>query len=274
MWEPAITKIPSARNSAATCGAPLGSRCTSCGAVLVPDASFCTSCGVRVPAGAGEPGAIRRAGTATVSSSEGERRRLTVMFCDLADSTAMSLRLDPETFSEIVDTYYGLCGRAIRRCNGFVANYIGDGLLALFGYPEAGERTSEHAVTAALEIQSAIANLNRAGGAHGVMISSRVGLHHGLVVVTEVGTPERRETHVLGDAVNLAARVPDFRGRRLGRRHRGTDDEDRGLVRVACARRPAAQGRDGADAPLSSGRPGRSRGGTGWAGRAVHLSTA
>ena len=176
------------------------------------DATFCTSCGARVPVGVGELGTVLRQGAAPVSSREGERRRLTVMFCDLADSTAMSARLDPETFSEVVDTFYGLCGRAIRRCNGFVANYIGDGLLALFGYPEAGERTSEHAVTAALEIQSAIADLNRAGGAQGVEISARVGVHHGLVVVTEVGTPERRETHVLGDAVNLTSRVQAFAG--------------------------------------------------------------
>jgi class 3 adenylate cyclase len=203
---------PVGANFCATCGAPLASRCISCGAVLVPDASFCTSCGVRVPSEAGEPRTSRHLGAGAVSPSEGERRRLTIMFCDLADSTAMSLRLDPETFSEIVDTYYHLCGSAIRRCNGFVANYIGDGLLALFGYPEAGERTSVHAVTAALEIQRAIADLNRVGGAHGVLLSSRVGLHHGLVVVTEVGTPERRETHVLGDAVNVTARVQTFAG--------------------------------------------------------------
>jgi hypothetical protein len=124
---------PVGANFCATCGAPLGARCTSCGGALVRDATFCTSCGARVPVGVGEPGTFRRQGAAAVASREGERRRLTVMFCDLADSTAMAARLDPETFSEVVDAYYGLCGRAIRRCNGFVANYIGDGLLALFG---------------------------------------------------------------------------------------------------------------------------------------------
>jgi class 3 adenylate cyclase len=192
---------PAGARFCGTCGAALGRACVSCGTLLLPDASFCMSCGVAVapsvPGGAAAPAV----------GSEGERRRLTVMFCDLADSTKLAARLDPEVFGEVVDTYYQLCGDAIRQYNGFVANYLGDGLLALFGYPEAAETTAEDAVEAALEIQRSMRALNRAGGARGVEISARIGVHSGLVVVTEIGTPERRETHVLGDAVHVAARV-------------------------------------------------------------------
>ena len=129
------------------------------------------------------------------------------MFCDLIDSTKLAAQLDAEVYSELIDTYYQVCGDAISRYDGFVSQYLGDGVLAFFGYPEAGETTAENAVAAALEISSDLSDLNRAGGAGGVAITARIGLHSGLVVITEVGASDRRETHVLGDAVNVAARV-------------------------------------------------------------------
>ena len=129
------------------------------------------------------------------------------MFCDLADSTQISGRLDPETFSELVDTFYQVCGEAISRRNGFVANYLGDGLLALFGYPEAGETSAQDAIAAGLDIQVALRDLDSRGGISGEDVSARIGIHSGLVVVKEVGAPGRRETHVLGDVVNITARV-------------------------------------------------------------------
>ncbi len=129
------------------------------------------------------------------------------MFCDLADSTQISGRLDPETFSELVDTFYQVCGEAISRRNGFVANYLGDGLLALFGYPEAGETSAQDAIATGLDIQVALRDLDSRGGISGEDVSARIGIHSGLVVVKEVGAPGRRETHVLGDVVNITARV-------------------------------------------------------------------
>ena len=129
------------------------------------------------------------------------------MFCDLANSTQISGHLDPETFSELVDTFYQVCGEAISRRNGFVANYMGDGLLALFGYPEAGETSARDAIAAGLDIQVALRDLDSRGGINGEDVSARIGIHSGLVVVREVGAPERRETHVLGDVVNVTARV-------------------------------------------------------------------
>jgi class 3 adenylate cyclase len=129
------------------------------------------------------------------------------MFCDLANSTQIGGRLDPETFSELVDTFYQVCGEAILRRNGFVANYLGDGLLALFGYPEAGETSARDAIATGLDIQVALRDLDSRGGISGEDVSARIGIHSGLVVVKEVGGPGRRETHVLGDVVNIAARV-------------------------------------------------------------------
>src|SRR6201999_370066 len=98
---------------------------------------------------------------------EGERRRVTVMFCDLANSTEIGGRLDPEAFSELVDTFYQICGAAISRQNGFVANYLGDGVLALFGYPEAGETSARDAIATGLDIQAAIRDLNARGDISG-----------------------------------------------------------------------------------------------------------
>jgi class 3 adenylate cyclase/tetratricopeptide (TPR) repeat protein len=190
--------LPGAR-FCATCGVALGPNCHQCGEPVSVRAAFCTSCGARVSAP--EPSAEERMGL------EGERRRVTVMFCDLADSTEISRRLDPETFSELVDTFYHVCGEAISRRNGFVANYMGDGLLALFGYPEAAETSARDAIATGLDIQVALRDLDSRGGISGEDVSARIGIHTGLVVVTEVGAPERRETHVLGDVVNITSRV-------------------------------------------------------------------
>src|SRR5262249_40614340 len=171
----------------ATCGVALGPSCPHCGEALSGRAAFCTSCGARVSAPG--PSAGERNISAPMESAprgwstnpsvelEGERRRVTVMFCDLADSTQISSRLDPETFSELVDTFYQVCGEAISRRNGFVANYLGDGLLALFGYPEAGETTAQDAIATGLDIQVALRDLDSRGGISGEDVSARIGIH-------------------------------------------------------------------------------------------------
>ena len=198
----------------ATCGTAIGRDCESCGASLTDGAAFCTSCGAPASDASLEPSVVskRFPPDAAPAPSDGfsvplvgERRRLTVMFCDLVGSTSIAAQLDPEVYGELMDTYYQVCGDVIRRYKGFVSQYLGDGILALFGYPEAGETTAEDAVDASLEI---LRDLNdRHVGTSGIKMTARVGVHSGLVVVTEVGAPDRRETHVLGDAVNVAARV-------------------------------------------------------------------
>jgi class 3 adenylate cyclase/predicted ATPase len=134
-----------------------------------------------------------------------ERRHLTVMFCDLAGSTALSARLDPEDMREVIRAYQDACSGAIARYDGFVAKFMGDGILAYFGYPRAHEDEAERAARAGLEIAAAIAKLEtRARDA----LQVRIGIATGLVVVGDlVGEGSAREQAVVGDAPNLAARL-------------------------------------------------------------------
>jgi class 3 adenylate cyclase len=134
-----------------------------------------------------------------------ERRQLTVMFCDLVGSTAMSARLDPEDMREIIGSYHRCCATSIERNGGFVAKYIGDGVRAYFGYPQAHEHDAERAVQAGLAIVEAAPRLVTDAGSP---LRVRVGIATGLVVVGDlVGSGEAQERGVVGDTPNLAARL-------------------------------------------------------------------
>ena len=134
-----------------------------------------------------------------------ERRQLTVMFCDLVGSTAMSARLDPEDMREIIGAYHQCCADLIERNGGFVAKYMGDGVLAYFGYPQAHEHDAERAVRAGLAIVEAAPKLETAAGAP---LHVRVGIATGIVVVGDLlGSGEAQERGVVGDTPNLAARL-------------------------------------------------------------------
>ena len=134
-----------------------------------------------------------------------ERRQLTVMFCDLVGSTALSARLDPEDMRAIIATYHKCCANLIERGGGFVAKYMGDGVLAYFGYPQSHEHDAERAVRAGLAIVEAAPKLETAGGAP---LSVRVGIATGIVVVGDLlGSGESQERGVVGDTPNLAARL-------------------------------------------------------------------
>jgi class 3 adenylate cyclase/predicted ATPase len=136
----------------------------------------------------------------------GERRQLTVMFCDLADSTALAARLDPEQFREIVRAYQTICAQAVSRFDGHIAQYLGDGVLIYFGHPRAHEDDAQRAVRAALDLPSAMRELNTHHAAMlGGRLSVRIGIHTGLVVVGGMG--ERQEQLALGEAPNVAARL-------------------------------------------------------------------
>ena len=134
-----------------------------------------------------------------------ERRQLTVMFCDLVGSTALSARLDPEDMRAIIATYHKCCANLIERGGGFVAKYMGDGVLAYFGYPQSHEHDAERAVRAGLAIVEAAPKLEAAGGAP---LRVRVGIATGIVVVGDLlGSGESQERGVVGDTPNLAARL-------------------------------------------------------------------
>ena len=134
-----------------------------------------------------------------------ERRQLTVMFCDLVGSTALSARLDPEDMREIVGAYHRTCAEQIAKAGGFVAKYMGDGVLAYFGYPQAHEHDAERAVLAGLGLVEAVPMLKTAADAP---LQVRVGIATGLVVVGDlIGSGEAQERGVIGDTPNLAARL-------------------------------------------------------------------
>ena len=144
--------------------------------------------------------------------SAAERRQLTVMFCDLVDSTTLSTLLDPEDLREVVHAYHETCAGVISRYGGHTAQHLGDGLLVYFGYPAAHEDDAQRAVRTGLEILAGLQSLNaqlpsaiRARLPHPIQV--RIGIHTGLVVVGEIGGGEKRENLALGETPNIAARL-------------------------------------------------------------------
>ena len=138
-------------------------------------------------------------------ATSAERRHLTVMIVDLVGSTALAARLDPEDMRDVLAAYHTCCAGLIASNGGFVAKYMGDGVLAYFGYPQAHEQDAENAVSAALAIVAAVPKLNTAAGAP---LHARVGVATGIVVVGDLlGSGEAQERDVVGDTPNLAARL-------------------------------------------------------------------
>jgi len=136
------------------------------------------------------------------SSLTGERRHLTVLFCDLVNSTSLAAQLDPEEWREIVADYHRAAAQAIERFGGHVAQYLGDGVMAYFGYPEAHDNDAERAARAGLAILDAISNLNQLSTRP--ELSARIGIDSGAVVV---GASAGKDADVFGDTPNIAARV-------------------------------------------------------------------
>ena len=154
-----------------------------------------------------------------LSMPAAERRQLTVLFCDLVGSTALSAQLDPEDLREVVRAYQATCTKVIARFDGYIAQYLGDGLLVYFGYPQAHEDDAQRAVRAGLGILDALGQLNThleqeglrpaptQSRQRGVHLAARLGIHTGLVVVGDVGGGTQQEQLALGETPNLAARL-------------------------------------------------------------------
>ena len=148
-----------------------------------------------------------KSGAATAAAAPpqdtAERRQVTVMFSDLVGSTALSARMDPEDLREIISAYQKCVAETVRRFGGFVAKYMGDGVLVYFGYPRAHEDDAERAVRAGLELIQAVGGLQS-----GVSLQTRVGIATGLVVVGDlIGSGAAQEQAVVGETPNLAARL-------------------------------------------------------------------
>ena len=135
------------------------------------------------------PAIISAAHTAPLPLETAERRQITVMFSDLVGSTALSGRMDPEDLREVISAYQECVAHTMRRFGGFVAQYLGDGVLIYFGYPQAREDDAERAVRAGLELITAVAGLKTRA-----LLQTRVGIATGVVVVGDlVGSREGRE---------------------------------------------------------------------------------
>jgi class 3 adenylate cyclase len=150
------------------------------------------------------PGAPPLAGEGGVVGVDAERRQLTVMFCDLVGSTELSSRLDPEDLREVISAYHRAVAEVVGSFDGFVAKYMGDGVLVYFGYPRAHEDDAERAVRAGLGLITAVGRLD----VKSVKLQARVGVATGLVVVGDlIGEGSAREQSVVGETPNLAARL-------------------------------------------------------------------
>ena len=135
-----------------------------------------------------------------------------MLFCDLVDSTVLASQLDPEDWREVVRAYQETCAKVIARFEGHIAQYLGDGLLVYFGYPQAHEDDAQRAVRAGLGMVEAMAQLNtRLEQERGVQLAVRLGIHTGQVVVGEIGGGAKHEQLALGETPNVAARLQGWR---------------------------------------------------------------
>ena len=206
------TENPAGKKFCGACGSALSAGCPQCGAENTPSFKFCGDCGASlsqpttVPQSAEygtAPSKVERGEPRELP--EGERRQLTVMFCDVVGSTPLSERLDPEELRELMRSYQEVSVRSITSFDGYVAQYLGDGVLAYFGYPTAHEDDAARAVRAGLAI---VEKLRGTQLPHPIHV--RVGIHTGLVVAGEMGSGEYREHRaIVGETPNLAARLQE-----------------------------------------------------------------
>jgi class 3 adenylate cyclase/tetratricopeptide (TPR) repeat protein len=210
---------PPASNFCLGCGARLGASCGACGNDLPAGSRFCNKCGA--PVSDESAGAARGASAESYtpkhladkiltskSALEGERKQVTVLFVDIAESTRLAERLDPEGMHELLDRALRLMAEAVHRYEGTVNQFLGDGLMALFGAPVALEDHALRAAEAAFAIQETIRGLSeQLRRERGAEVRVRVGLNTGLVVVGKIGDDLRMDYTAVGDTTHIAARM-------------------------------------------------------------------
>jgi class 3 adenylate cyclase len=218
---------PPAMKFCGQCGARMGVVCPSCGAPVASGFKFCGECGAALaaaeapappppapnpplpPAAAGyTPPHLKEQVLQTKSAIEGERKQVTVLFCDLVSSTALADRLGPEVMHSLLSQFFELALSEVHRYEGTVNQFLGDGFMALFGAPIAHEDHARRAVLAALGLQRLLREHHgELGERHGVELAVRMGLNTGLVVVGGIGDRLRMDYTAIGDTTNLAARL-------------------------------------------------------------------
>src|SRR3984957_11029407 len=195
------------------CGTALPVACPACGNPAQAGAKFCGDCGAPLSVGA-PTGPVRSEHTDVAidpapSFTAAERRPLSVMFCDLIGSTALSSRLDAEDLREVIRSYQACVATTIRQFEGFIARYVGDGVLIYFGWPEARETDAERAVRAGLAVAAAV-SVTLVGGEP---LHVRIGIATGLVIIGEpIGSGDSRQQTAVGETPNLAARLQGLAG--------------------------------------------------------------
>src|SRR5205809_1577480 len=218
------TELIAGKRFCHACGARVALTCRGCGATVSPAFRFCPDGGLEIgsagvhdapPPAADDPLARRsrhipEALADKIRSAHtiaGERKQVTVLFCDLAGSTAIAERLDPEEYHDLLDQYPELAFREIYRVEGIVNQIAGDGLMALFGAPVAHEDAPQRAIRAALAIVGALGSLNERLRGRGLELQARIGINTGPVVVGTVGNDLKMDYTAIGDTTNLASRL-------------------------------------------------------------------
>ena len=202
------------RRFCGACGAAIQSVCASCGFANEPDARFCGGCGQPLdeapqqsPHSYTPKHLVDRILTSR-GAMEGERKQVSVMFCDLVDSSRLAAQLEPEAMHEVMDRVLRLMAEAVHRYEGTVNQFLGDGLMALFGAPIALEDHALRAVHAALAIHETVSGYGREVGRElGVDLQLRLGVNTGPVVVGRIGDDLRMDYTAIGDTTHLAARL-------------------------------------------------------------------
>jgi class 3 adenylate cyclase len=189
------------------CGSALPRVCLACGHANSAQARFCSECGSGLASGklslAASTGPSPTPPATPASSAE--RRQLTIMFCDMVGSSALSTRLDPEEQGDVIAAFHSCCAKEIKALGGMVAQFLGDGVLAYFGYPTAHENDAERAILAGLDILKSVGTITTASN---VVVQTRIAIGSGVVVVGDLMREGvTQENAAIGETTNLVARL-------------------------------------------------------------------
>jgi len=191
------------------CATPLNTICPNCSFSNPFDFEFCGQCATRLSK-TQKTDHHHTTSTQTLRQQDAERRQLTVLFCDIVDSSALSERIDPEELRDIMRDYRNTCNDIVNDYGGYVAQYLGDGILVYFGYPHAHEDDAQRATFAALEmvkhVPKQVYSTQQSGD---IQLAVRIGIHTGLVVIGEIGGGDTRSM-ALGETPNIAARLQGY----------------------------------------------------------------